>query len=152
MLLESPAVLVDSSLFLIASPKTVAHWCFFSLWNLHDVYRSSVLLCLIRSGQRVPLTIAMSGAGFHVVNGWLQAAWLFHHATPTDHAWLRSPAFLTGTLLFQRFSSKCSAPLCFCELSVPAPFTAVTRMSFCDGKGGLPVSMEMHRKKESRFR
>jgi len=100
VLMESPAVLVFSSLFLIASPKTVAHWCFFLLWNLHYVYRSFVFPCLIRSGQRVPLTITMSGAGFNVVNGWLQAAWLFHNATPTDHAWLQSPAFLTGTLLF----------------------------------------------------
>jgi 3-oxo-5-alpha-steroid 4-dehydrogenase 1 len=100
MLMESPTILVFDGLFLISSERTATHWCFFLLWNLHYLYRSLVFPCLIHTARRVPLTIMLCGVGFNVINGWIQAVWLFHLAAPVDSSWLRSPTFLMGALFF----------------------------------------------------
>jgi protein-S-isoprenylcysteine O-methyltransferase Ste14 len=98
--MESPAVLVFDGIFLSSVEKTSTDWCFFWLWNLHYLYRCLVFPCLIFSTQRVPLTITLCGAGFNAINGWIQAIWLFHLAARRDAAWLLSPTFLMGAVLF----------------------------------------------------
>jgi len=99
-LMESPAAIVFTVIFLASQPHATAAWCFFLLWNAHYSYRCMIYPWLVRRSHRVPLTITLSGFGFNVMNGFLQAMSLFEFANPLPDTWPRSPAFLIGTLLF----------------------------------------------------
>ncbi len=99
-LMELPALFVFDIVFWWNGKTGLVSWIFFASWNLHYGYRSLIYPWLMRRGQRVPLTITVSGASFNVVNAALQSIWLFFLAEDRVETWLRSTAFLIGASLF----------------------------------------------------
>jgi 3-oxo-5-alpha-steroid 4-dehydrogenase 1 len=100
--MEIPAVLAMAALY-GASPRwrEPAAFAFFLLWQLHYVPRAVIDPLRARHGAKaLPVVIALMGACFNVVNGWLQGAWLFWIGTARTSDWLVSPAFLAGASLF----------------------------------------------------
>jgi len=98
--MEAPAAIVFTGVFLTAPNHSSQAWSFFLLWNVHYVYRGGVYPWLVRNSRPVPLTITLSGCGFNVMNGYLQAVSLFGFETRLPDAWLESPTFLLGAALF----------------------------------------------------
>lgn len=74
---------------------------FFGLWLCHYGYRAFVFPFLLpKTARPMPLLVLTSGAFFNVVNAYLNGRWLFFLAEPGSLAWLVSPRFLVGALLF----------------------------------------------------
>src|SRR5262249_36820855 len=72
----------------------------FGLWELHYLYRSFVYPLLQRDARPMPLFIALSGAGFNVVNAWLNGRWLFSFGPERGAGDLLDPRFIAGVALF----------------------------------------------------
>lgn len=74
----------------------------FCLFELHYFQRSFVFPFLIKGKSRMPIGIMSMGILFNVLNGIMQGEWLFYLAPTSKYtdAWLYSPQFIIGTLLF----------------------------------------------------
>lgn len=99
VLMESPAALVFLAAF-AAGPNAgeLAPRVLAALWSLHYLYRA-FLFPLRMTGRPIPLTIALGGAAFNVVNGWLNG-WQVGAIGAYPAAWLGEPRFLAGVALF----------------------------------------------------
>ena len=99
LVMESPAVIVVTWLFITGWNGTATALVFFLLWSGHYVYRSVIYPWQLRSSHRVPVTVTAFGWCFNVVNAYLQAAYLFHLRT-YPASWLWQPRFTLGLTLF----------------------------------------------------
>lgn len=102
VLMEIPAVLVFGAFALLGGrlqePATLA---LSALWMLHYVNRSLVFPFRRRGGQRpMPLSIALSGLFFNLVNGYLQGRWLHTLGPVRDAAWMADWRFWVGVEVF----------------------------------------------------
>jgi 3-oxo-5-alpha-steroid 4-dehydrogenase 1 len=74
---------------------------FLGLWLFHYGYRAGIFPQLLpRDARPMPIVVVAAGAFFNVVNAYLNGRWLFTLAEPRDLAWLGSPRFIAGTVLF----------------------------------------------------
>jgi len=74
----------------------------FLFFELHYFQRSFIFPLLMKGKSKMPIGIMLMGITFNVLNGYMQGQWLFHLA-PADmytKAWLYTPQFIIGTLLF----------------------------------------------------
>ena len=74
----------------------------FLLFELHYFQRSFIFPLLMKGKSKMPVGIMWMGIVFNILNGYMQGEWIFYLA-PQDlytEAWLRSPQFVVGTLLF----------------------------------------------------
>ena len=74
----------------------------FLLFELHYFQRSFICPLLMKGKSKMPVGIMWMGIVFNILNGYMQGEWIFYLA-PQDlytEAWLRSPQFVVGTLLF----------------------------------------------------
>ena len=74
----------------------------FLLFELHYFQRSFIFPLLMKGKSKMPVGIMWMGIVFNILNGYMQGVWIFYLA-PQDlytEAWLRSPQFVVGTLLF----------------------------------------------------
>ncbi len=101
-LMELVSLVVFAGLFLTGpNVKTAPMWVFFALWTLHYANRSLIFPWRTRTrGKRMPLAIALSAAGFNIVNAGLNGLYLgwFGDVYPT--AWLWDPRFVVGLVVF----------------------------------------------------
>ena len=100
ILMESPAVLVFALFFSNGShARDVLPRVFCGLWQLHYVYRTFVFPFRMRSARRMPLSIALSGFSYNVLNAYINARWASEFGSyPTT--WLADPRFMFGIALF----------------------------------------------------
>ena len=73
---------------------------FFLLFQLHYFQRAFIFPLLLKG--RMPLAIMLMGVVFNLLNGFMQGEWLFYLAPATLYtpAWLMTPQFIIGVLLF----------------------------------------------------
>ncbi|MBN2291493.1 MAG: DUF1295 domain-containing protein [Pirellulales bacterium] len=100
LLMEGPAAVLFSLLFLFGTHKNAVAVAFFAIWNIHYVYRGFIYPCLTRSTRSVPMTIVASAICFQVVNSYLQARWLFALGPEYPLSWLSGACFICGVSLF----------------------------------------------------
>jgi len=100
VLMECPAPLVFLLIFGLSGRTDPVSWVFLALWLTHYGYRGFIYPLWLQGANRVPLFIIGSGFAFNVVNGYLQARYLFHFAAPYPWSWLTSGWFLAGMGLF----------------------------------------------------
>lgn len=74
----------------------------FLLFELHYFQRSFVFPLLMKGKSKMPVGIMWMGIVFNILNGYMQGEWIFYLASQDlyTEAWLRSPQFVVGTLLF----------------------------------------------------
>ncbi len=100
VLMESPAVVVFAVGYLTGGNRTrPAALALLALWQLHYLYRSFGYPLLLRPGAGMPLPVMLLGAGFNLLNGWLNARWI-SALGEYPVAWLVDPRFLAGGVLF----------------------------------------------------
>jgi protein-S-isoprenylcysteine O-methyltransferase Ste14 len=100
LLMEGPAAVVFTLLFLAGTNRGPAAVAFLLIWDIHYVYRGFVYPCLKRSDRGVPVSIVLAAFCFQLINPYLQARYLFSVAPEYPVAWLWDSRFLAGTILF----------------------------------------------------
>jgi 3-oxo-5-alpha-steroid 4-dehydrogenase 1 len=101
LLMEAPSPLLMIVFFLLGRPQGAPAAVFLALWLCHYLYRAFLFPLLLPATSRpMPLLVLASGALFNVVNAYLNGRWLFSLAEPRALAWLASPQFIVGSLLF----------------------------------------------------
>ena len=102
VLMEAPSPLGMIVLYLQGRGRQDAlSTVFLGLWLCHYGYRAFLFPFLLPKGARpMPVLVLASGAFFNAVNVYLNGAWLFFLAPARSSAWLASPEFVVGGLLF----------------------------------------------------
>ena len=100
LLMESPATICFTLLFLVGEHKNAAAVAFLVIWNIHYVYRGFVYPCLKRSHRAVPISVVVAAMCFQVVNTYLQARYLFYISPAYPLSWLLGLRFIGGAALF----------------------------------------------------
>lgn len=98
--MEGPALVVFTLLFIAGNDKSPTAWVFLALWDIHYIYRSVIYATRLRTTRQVPLFVTSSGFVFSVINGYLQARYLFTLAEQTPMSWLAGWTFWVGLFLF----------------------------------------------------
>lgn len=86
----------------VGSPVLLLFLC---LFELHYFHRSFIFPFLLKGKSRMPLAIVLLGVVFNSLNAFMQAGWLFclsKNVMPYRYttAWLTTPQFIIGTLMF----------------------------------------------------
>ncbi len=103
VLMEAPVFIVMLWLW-VMSPMGfhLAPLIFFIFFELHYFQRSFIFPFLMRGRSKMPILILLMGVVFNVLNGIIQAEWLFYLCPENlyTNSWLVRPNFIIGTLLF----------------------------------------------------
>ena len=100
VVMESPAVLAFLAVYSAGTHALeLVPLALFAMWQAHYVQRTFVFPFTLRPGGRTPVGVVAMGFVFNLLNAYLNARWLseFGHY---ETAWLWSPAFLCGLVLF----------------------------------------------------
>ena len=102
IIMESPALLVFSGLFLFGSANhTFVTWVFFGLWVFHYLNRTLVFPFRLRTaGKKMPLVIVCLALCFNFANGFFNGYYLGSLATMYTISWLTDPRFIIGIIMF----------------------------------------------------
>lgn len=112
IIMEAPAFILMLSLyFLWESPASsyrhvnVTTLVFLCLFELHYLHRSFIFPFLLKGKSLMPLAIVLMGVLFNSINAFMQGGWLFYLSKnaasyPYTAAWLFTPQFIIGSLLF----------------------------------------------------
>jgi len=102
MLMESPAVLVPAWFFVNSGRSMDAMaLVFFTLWQLHYLYRAAVYPWLLHGGGRpMPLAVLAMALLFNVWNGYLNGYGLYVVTPARELSWLGDPRFVLGCGMF----------------------------------------------------
>lgn len=103
ILMESP-VFIAMLLFWLLSPRRgePALIVMATMFEIHYFQRAFIFPLLIRGKSRMPWAIILMGIIFNLINSYMIGGWLFY-ISPADTyttAWLYSPLFILGTLIF----------------------------------------------------
>ncbi|MCD8287652.1 MAG: DUF1295 domain-containing protein [Porphyromonadaceae bacterium] len=103
VLMEAPVFVVMAWLWGYSDRKyEITPLLIFCFFELHYFQRSFIFPFLMKGKSRMPISIMAMGIVFNLLNGFMQGEWLFYLA-PADRytaAWLTTPHFLFGTLIF----------------------------------------------------
>lgn len=102
-LMEAP-IFICMLLFWVFSERRflITPFVIFLLFQTHYFHRALVFPFILRGKSKIPILIVFLGLLFNTINSILQGGWLFY-LSPADRypvAWLYSPQFIIGTLLF----------------------------------------------------
>ncbi len=103
MLMETPVFAVLLILWIFSDRKLMPVPSFFIfLMLLHYFHRAFIFPLLFTTNSRMPVAIMGMAILFNLINGLLQGGWILY-ISPADRypvAWLATPQFITGLLLF----------------------------------------------------
>ena len=101
ILMETPPVVFFAWVFWQGAAR--GEWIpliFLALWQVHYVHRAFIFPFRLRiGGKRTPWVIVVLALVFNVPNAYVNARWISHFGV-YESAWLWSPAFGLGVLLF----------------------------------------------------
>jgi protein-S-isoprenylcysteine O-methyltransferase Ste14 len=101
ILMEVPSCLLFAGIYAFGEHALArAPLAMLALWQIHYVHRTFVFPFRMRTkGKRMPLSVPLMGAGFNVLNSYVNARWISHFGTYAD-SWLTDPRFLIGAAIF----------------------------------------------------
>ena len=103
ILMELPALLVMLGLvFAVDSAHRPVRILLAAFYILHYTQRTLIFPFLLKGKSNMPLVIVLMGMLFNTVNAFLIGLWIFYFSPPEQYAraWLLTPQFILGTLLF----------------------------------------------------
>ena len=99
-LMESPAVFVFGAIMVLYAPFNTVPICLLLMWQLHYCHRVFVYPLTLKKGKKMPWLILLMAVVFNTTNGYLNAWSIASQADKYTLAWLTSPQFVSGVLLF----------------------------------------------------
>lgn len=99
-LMELPAVVVFGGIWWVFAAKAATPLVLFLMWQLHYCHRVFIYPWTLKKGGKMPLLILLMAVVFNTSNGYLNAWSIAGHADRYSDAWLTSPQFLIGVMLF----------------------------------------------------
>lgn len=101
IVMEAPSAVGFAAVYAFGEHRfALAPLAMLTLWQLHYVHRTFVFPFRMRSeGKRIPLSVPLMGAGFNVLNSYVNARWISHFGA-YDDAWLSDPRFVLGAGVF----------------------------------------------------
>lgn len=86
----------------VGKPFNMVTFIIFILFQVHYLQRSFIFPLLMRGTSKMPISIVALGFFFNVCNAIMQGGWLFFFCPDDAYtiAWLHSPQFIIGTVLF----------------------------------------------------
>ena len=101
VLMEMPAVAVFAAIFFGSWGRNdAAAVLFLFMWEFHYLYRTFIFPARLQRPKPMPLTIALFGFVFNVVNGFLNGHALFGLSPALGAHWLSGPRFIIGAPIF----------------------------------------------------
>jgi 3-oxo-5-alpha-steroid 4-dehydrogenase 1 len=103
VVMEIPVVIFYIIFWLASDRRAEATPIVFSLIFLtHYIQRTFIFPMLIRGKDLMPLSIISFGMIFNTANACMQGLWIFYFAPATMYtvAWLTTPQFIIGTIIF----------------------------------------------------
>lgn len=103
LLMESVSAVLLFVLFLMGdAPWTMTRVIFLILWEAHYIHRAFLYPFSLRDKWKpMPVVVPLMGVTFNLVNAYLNGAYLFDlSGSRYNAAWLGSPQFIVGILLF----------------------------------------------------
>ena len=99
-IMESPAVFVFGAIVLIYARLNVTAVLLFLMWELHYGHRVFIYPWTLKKGRKMPWSIVLMALVFNTTNGYLNGWSIASHADKYSDAWIASPQFLIGVLVF----------------------------------------------------
>jgi len=99
-IMESPAVLVFGVIVLVYARLNTTVVFLFLLWQLHYCHRVFIYPWTLKKDRKMPWSIVLMALLFNTTNGYLNAWSIASQADKYSDAWLSSPQFLAGVLVF----------------------------------------------------
>jgi 3-oxo-5-alpha-steroid 4-dehydrogenase 1 len=102
LIMETPAVLVIGALALplLMRDGYAQGWLLLGLWQLHYLQRAFVFPLRLGAARPMPVAVVAMGAGFNVMNGWLNARGITVDGPELGRVALGHPRVVLGSLLF----------------------------------------------------
>jgi len=101
VLMEGTVVLVFTLFWALGrDPFAVMPLFLLLVWQSHYLYRALVFPFRLRGDRSMPLVIVLSGMLFNVVNGYINARWLYTLSGRDWDRWWGDPRFAAGLALF----------------------------------------------------
>lgn len=103
IIMEAPASLLFLLYFLIADRTiTITLVVFQIIWQIHYFHRSFIFPFMLRSNEKVSLSIIIFGMIFNSLNTYIQGRWVYSFAPQNMYAvsWLMEPRFIAGVIIF----------------------------------------------------
>ncbi len=103
LIMEAPAPLLFLFYFFIADRAiNITLVIFLIIWQLHYVHRSFIFPFMLKSNEKVALSIVLFSMIFNAVNTYIQGRWLFSISPEPNYAasWLMDPRFIGGAFIF----------------------------------------------------
>jgi len=99
-IMESPAVLVFGAIVLGYANLNATVLVLFLLWELHYLHRDLIYPWTLKKGKKMPWSIVLMALVFNTTNGYLNGWSIASQGDKYGDAWLGSPQFLLGVLVF----------------------------------------------------
>jgi 3-oxo-5-alpha-steroid 4-dehydrogenase 1 len=103
VVMEVPASLLFFLYFVFADRSITATLIVFQIvWQTHYFHRSFIFPFMLRSDEKVPLSIIIFGMIFNSINTYIQGRWVYSFSPESMYtaAWLADPRFIIGVLIF----------------------------------------------------
>jgi 3-oxo-5-alpha-steroid 4-dehydrogenase 1 len=103
VMMEAPASLLFL-LYFIISDKTITTTLIVLqiIWQIHYFHRSFIFPFMLKSNEKVSLSIIIFGMIFNSINTYIQGRWVYSFAPEGAYtaAWLTDPRFIAGVIIF----------------------------------------------------
>ena len=99
-IMESPAVFVFGLIVLFHARLNSTAVLLFLMWELHYGHRVFIYPWTLKKGRKMPWSIVLMALVFNTTNGYLNGWSIASQADQYSDAWVASPQFLVGVLVF----------------------------------------------------
>jgi len=99
-IMESPAVLVFGVIVVVYAKLNVTALLLLLMWESHYVHRAFIYPWTLKKGKKMPWSIVLMAIVFNITNGYLNGWSIATHADRYADAWVASPQFVIGVLVF----------------------------------------------------
>ncbi len=99
-IMEMPAVLVFGAIVLVYAKLNVTAVLLLLMWELHYCHRVFIYPWTLKKGKQMPWSIVLMALLFNTTNGYLNGWSIATRADQYSDAWMASPQFLLGVLVF----------------------------------------------------
>lgn len=103
VIMEAPASLLFFLYFIIADRSITATLVVFQIiWQIHYFHRSFIFPLMLKSDEKVPLSIMIFSIIFNSINTYIQGRWVYSFSPETAYtaSWLADPRFIAGVIIF----------------------------------------------------